>query len=198
MQSTPSMRPMPQITPALGALSLPSRSGYSPRAAKGESSRNGVPGSSSICTRSRGSSLPRPVWRARATSPPPKAARVVCALRSSTSARMAAALAWKSLDRALSLVSRMGIALLSGSFVVLQPQLLLHVFTDLELLDLAGHGHRELGHKANVAWHLVVRNLALAERLDVFFAQTLARLGDDPGAQLLAVFLIGDADHLHV
>src|SRR5665811_2364984 len=59
MQSTPSMRPMPVITPAQGALSLPSRSGYKPSAANGESSRNGVPGSSNICTRSRGKLLPR-------------------------------------------------------------------------------------------------------------------------------------------
>ena len=45
-----------------------------PCAASGAISRNGVPGSSSICTRSRGSSLPRATWLARAASPPPAAA----------------------------------------------------------------------------------------------------------------------------
>ncbi len=57
---------MPVITPALGAASS-----YMPCAASGDSSRKGVPGSSSICTRSRGSSLPRAVCLARAASPPP-------------------------------------------------------------------------------------------------------------------------------
>jgi len=61
----------PANSPAHGALSLPSLSGYMPKAASGLNSRNGVPGSSNICTRSRGSSFPRAVWRARATSPPP-------------------------------------------------------------------------------------------------------------------------------
>ena len=44
---------------------------YMPCAASGESSRNGAPGSSRRSTRSRGSSLPRDVCRARAFSPPP-------------------------------------------------------------------------------------------------------------------------------
>ena len=63
------------------------------KAASGASSRNGVPGSSSICTRSRGSSLPRAVCLARAASPPPWATRSMWVRRSSTSARMAVALA---------------------------------------------------------------------------------------------------------
>ena len=98
---------VPAMTPAQGALSVPSRSGYMPMAASGESSRNGVPGSSRLCTRSRGSSLPRAVCLARAASPPPMAALSVWAFRSATSARMALALATKSADRALSWVSRM-------------------------------------------------------------------------------------------
>jgi len=54
-----------------------------------------------------------------------------------TRPRMAAALAWKSAERALSLVSRIGIVLLSGGFVFVQSQLQFHFFTDFEFLDLA-------------------------------------------------------------
>jgi hypothetical protein len=56
---------------------------------EGDSSRKGLPGSSSASTRSRGSSLPRSTWRARARSPPPWAAVDSSARRSSTSARWA-------------------------------------------------------------------------------------------------------------
>ena len=45
-----------------------------PKAASGDSSRNGAPGSSSISTRSRGSNLPRATCLARAASPPPERA----------------------------------------------------------------------------------------------------------------------------
>ena len=50
-------------------------SSYMPRAASGDSSRNGEPGSSRCSSRSRGSSLPRARWRWRAGSGPPSAAR---------------------------------------------------------------------------------------------------------------------------
>ena len=63
-------RPMPVMMPA--AWMSPS---YMPFAASGDSSRNGEPGSSSRSTRSRGSSLPRSVWRLRLFSSPPSAAR---------------------------------------------------------------------------------------------------------------------------
>ena len=55
-----STRPMPVMMPADGTS--PS---YMPWAASADSSRNGVPGSSSPSTRSRGSSLPRDGCRAR-------------------------------------------------------------------------------------------------------------------------------------
>ena len=61
-------------------------------AASGASSKKGVPGSSSICTRSRGSSLPRPTCLARAASPPPWAIFAAWARKSCTSTRMASAL----------------------------------------------------------------------------------------------------------
>ena len=93
------------VESAPGAASWPPFSGYMPSAASGAISRKGVPGSSSSATRSRGSSLPRAVCLARAASPPPCSTFANCVRRSSTSARMAAALAWKSAERALSLVS---------------------------------------------------------------------------------------------
>ena len=43
-----------------------------------------------------------------------------------------------------------------------------------------------------------MRNLALAEGADVVFCRLGAGLGDDPGAELFAVFLVGHAHHLHV
>src|SRR5919202_843235 len=59
--SRPATRPMPVMIPAAGA-SPP----YMPCAASGESSRNGLPGSSRAATRSRGSSLPLAECRSRA------------------------------------------------------------------------------------------------------------------------------------
>ena len=52
--SRPETRPMPVMMPAPWMASS-----YMPLAASGDSSRNGVPGSISVITRSRGSSLPR-------------------------------------------------------------------------------------------------------------------------------------------
>ena len=80
-------------------------------AANCENSRNGVPGSSSIFTRSRGNSLPRAVCFLRASSPPPNASFSQCARKSSTKACMACALAMNSSERGLSLVSRYGMYL---------------------------------------------------------------------------------------
>ena len=67
--SRPSIRPMPVMMPAAWIASS-----YMPLAASGDNSRNGVPGSISRMTRSRGSSLPRAVWRSRARLLPPSAA----------------------------------------------------------------------------------------------------------------------------
>src|SRR5215470_924478 len=67
-------------------------SSYIPFAANGDSSRNGVPGSMSRNTRSRGNNLPRAVWRSRARAGPPSAASARRRFKSSTSARICAAL----------------------------------------------------------------------------------------------------------
>src|SRR5258708_23863366 len=82
--SRPATRPMPQMIPAEAM-----RSSYMSHAASCENSRNGEPGSSSERMRSRGRSLPRPLWRSRATSPPPCSIIATLARRSSTSACIA-------------------------------------------------------------------------------------------------------------
>src|SRR5262245_9331086 len=64
-----------------------------PYAASGESSRSGVPGSSSSSIRSRASSLPRAPCRARASSLPPCITASSLLRRSATSAFIASALA---------------------------------------------------------------------------------------------------------
>ena len=69
------------------------RTGRRPRAARARGT--GVPGSSSASTRSRGSSLPRSVCRARASSGPPACAPARRSRSSSTSACMRARLAGK-------------------------------------------------------------------------------------------------------
>src|SRR5512137_127576 len=99
--SRPATRPTPVMIPADGAALS-----YMSYAASCDSSRNGVPGSSSIWTRSRGSSLPRAVCLARASGPPPTATALTFSFRSATSARMASALPRNSGPRAFSLVSR--------------------------------------------------------------------------------------------
>ena len=68
-------------------------SSYMPYAANCENSRNGDPVSRSARTRSRGSSLPRPVWRSRARSPRLARSRRPRAFRSATSAASGVAVA---------------------------------------------------------------------------------------------------------
>jgi hypothetical protein len=92
------------IMPAQGASSMPSLFKYMACAAKGANSRKGVPGSSNICTRSRGGSLPRATCLALAFSPPPAADFFNCTRRSSTITCRAAALAKNSAERLLSCV----------------------------------------------------------------------------------------------
>ncbi len=87
MHSRPSTRPMPVMRPAPWIASS-----YMPSAASGDSSRNGVPGSMSRSTRSRGSSLPRPAWRSRALAGPPMAASARRSFNSADSALTCAAL----------------------------------------------------------------------------------------------------------
>src|SRR3974377_2117274 len=74
---------MPQMIPAAAMLSS-----YMPKAASCENSRNGDPGSSSARTRSRGSSLPLPVWRLRVVFPPPPPLRARPGARARHPARL--------------------------------------------------------------------------------------------------------------
>src|SRR3954468_12545008 len=117
---------MPVMMPAAGAASVPFASWYMPLAASWENSRKGVPGSSSICTRSRGSSLPRATCFALAAAPAPAAMAATLARRSSTTVCMALTLDWKSSLRGLSLLSMCGIAGLCWS-LLLRGETAVHV-----------------------------------------------------------------------
>src|SRR5688572_30704284 len=74
---------------------------YIPNAASWPISRNGEPGSSSVRTRSRTSSLPRATCLARAASSPPCETAAAFSRRSSTRPRMRSALARNSAGRGL-------------------------------------------------------------------------------------------------
>src|ERR1700688_1057066 len=80
----------------------------------------------------------------------------------------------------------------------LQAELLFDRFPHDKFLDLAGDGHREFVDAFDVARDLVVGDLALAEGADLLGGQRLARANPDPGAEFLAVAVVGDAEDLHV
>src|SRR6478609_6197683 len=82
MHSTPSTTPMPVTTLAPTVKS-------DPHPARGESSRKAEPSSTSSSIRSRGSSLPRPWWRATDFSPPPATAFACSVSRSASFSSMA-------------------------------------------------------------------------------------------------------------
>src|SRR3954454_14759313 len=77
-------------------------------------------------------------------------------------------------------------------------QLRRHPLPHDELLHLARHRHRELVDEANMPWHLVVRDLVLAEFAHRLGRQRLAGAYLDPGAEFLAIALVRDAEYLHV
>ena len=85
MHSTPSTTPMPVTTDAPTVKSVP-------HAASGDSSRNGVSGSSSSSMRSRAVSLPRSWCRVTYRSPPPSSALAFCSARSATRSSIASRL----------------------------------------------------------------------------------------------------------
>ena len=58
--------------------------------------------------------------------------------------------------------------------------------------------HWKVIYEANVARDLLVRDLAVAEGLDVSFREAGVGPQLDPGAQLLAIAGVGHAEHLHV
>src|SRR3972149_6684606 len=66
------------------------------------------------------------------------------------------------------------------------------------LLQLAGHGHRELAHEADVARNLVVRDAAVAIGADLLGGGGLAGAQLDPRHHRLAVEPIGHAEHGHL
>src|SRR3954471_6669890 len=107
--SRPETRPMPQMMEAL--CTSPE---YIPQAASWAISTNGEPASSSVCTRSRGSILPRAVCLSRAACSPPMLTVATFSLRSSTSAFMRSALARNSAERVLSWLFSVLMARLSG------------------------------------------------------------------------------------
>src|SRR3989454_8383668 len=94
--SRPETRPMPQMIEAECTSPL-----YMPQAASWPISRNGEPASSSVRTRSRGSSLPRAACLSRAAWSPPMVTVATFSLRSATSERMRSALARNSAERGL-------------------------------------------------------------------------------------------------
>src|SRR5262249_9314030 len=79
-----------------------------------------------------------------------------------------------------------------------EPEFGDHAFAHDEFLDLSGHRHREFVDEFDVARHLIVRDLIAAEGANFLFARAHAGAQLDPGANLLAIAIVGDADHLHV
>src|SRR6266702_5563554 len=70
----------------------------------------------------------------------------------------------------------------SSRLVLLHLQFADHAFAHDELLHLAGYRHRQFVDETDVLRHLVVRDLALAELLDLFSGGLLASAQDDPRA----------------
>src|SRR6185437_9832593 len=83
-----------------------------------------------------------------------------------------------------------------GRLSLAPPKLAHHRFAHQELLRLAGRGEREVGDESDMARHLVMRDLTLAEGGDLLGAGALPGLEHDPGADLLAEARIGHAEDL--
>src|SRR5882757_814144 len=73
-----------------------------------------------------------------------------------------------------------------------------HHFAHREFLDLARHRGREALDDPDVARDLVVSDAVLAERAYAFRIERGTALGDDPGAEFLAVLRVGHAEYLDV
>src|SRR6266446_7985548 len=86
----------------------------------------------------------------------------------------------------------------SRGLLAAEAELVDHLLAHQELLDLAGHRRWKTVDELDVARDLVMGDLALAERADLFGARRLAVAQTNPGAELLAVTRVGDADHLNV
>src|SRR5579875_3696224 len=68
------------------------------------------------------------------------------------------------------------------------------VVAQLELLDLAGHGHRKSGNGHYVSRDLVVRDPATAEVAHALDVDRLAAADDHERRDLLSVALVGHTD----
>src|SRR6516162_5993838 len=79
-----------------------------------------------------------------------------------------------------------------------QTQLVDHLLAHQELLDLAGDGHREAVDEFDIARHLVMGDLALAESADLLGCRNLPVMQAYPGAELLAIARVGDPNYLHI
>src|SRR3979411_677416 len=87
----------------------------------------------------------------------------------------------------------------SGVWRGLEPKHLHRHLAHFDLADLAGDRHREFVDDVDVARDLVVGQLAVGELSDCLRVEwASARLHPDPGTDLFAVLLVGDADHLSV
>src|SRR5687767_8610093 len=86
----------------------------------------------------------------------------------------------------------------SGRLGALQSKLLLDRIAHDEFLHLARHRHREFIDEFDVARNLVVRDLPLAEAANLLRRERLAGFGAYPGAELFAVTVVGDPEHLRI
>src|SRR5262249_42153206 len=81
---------------------------------------------------------------------------------------------------------------------LLQPQLLDCCLAHLELLDLSGHGHRELVDELPVPRDLVAADPATAVRGQVVAGKRRALAESHPCHDLFAVLFTGHSEHLDV
>src|SRR5262249_22657568 len=86
----------------------------------------------------------------------------------------------------------------SNRLLRLPPPLPLDGLAHQKLLDLPRDRHRKFVDEFHVVRNLVVRDLALTERANIVGGERFARTNPHPGAQLLAIAVVGDAEYLHV
>src|SRR5205809_5138045 len=79
-----------------------------------------------------------------------------------------------------------------------ESKLLDHLFSQTELLNLSGNGHRKLGRETDIARNLIRRDLPAAIIANFFFCSRLSFAQPDPGAHFLAVLGVRYSDNLHV
>jgi len=85
----------------------------------------------------------------------------------------------------------------AGGGSVLQPACLNFELADLEFLNLAREGRRELRDETDVFRDLEISNLVPAESANLLFRRRLVRRQTHPGGDNLAQPLVRDAHHLN-